>query len=1250
MKRKILSLALALIMIVSVATAIPVSAVTEVPDIIKNAADLVTGEYSGTKSLLSPNGGTATWASEGLITMDSASSYATFSFDIKTPGAYDIYVAWSGADADVYAYIGDNTDISIERKVAVKKDAATSGDDAKLVPIENKIASKVGFTTGSHKLKISATSGAIFGIKLVYAGNTELIVDASGSNTATSEGGNNFRREANEISGYYNDKTLDWADNGCMDLYNADSYADYQMYIPVAGMYRIYSAAGSTSSNSIVEFSYNDVTMSSALVNTGANKVLAEVEIAEIELPAGLISFRLKNTTAARQFHYNLRFEYFYPNTTSPTVSALTSTKLSNENWSVPCTATTNNTGWASSSGLKQAGSYWNGFSNTFTIAESGHYDVILAYGTKNSDAQAEVAFNKTSNSADVQTSPPDSVDLQASPPATGSNAVVGEATLGTVYLNAGENTVETWLKAGDSSSQFAFAYYGLKLIPNFRTPEAAVDLSGTILLNKDKTMYLNTTNAEVTTSTDYGDDYVILKGGNTLYDEGGYYLTQPVNVKEIGYYGVTISYARSTTTDLWAVEVMATSTGKFTSRQLAPTGSIETYKSASLGYIYLEAGSQEIRIKGVGKGTGYVASVTFTKDVFTEDLAADVTTIATGAGNLVDQNNVYTKANSAYDYTSFLRGAKSYVTVGIYTDHAGKYDLSMTYRTYTTYGHVKVWVNGVMEHAPSLKPKAVAEYYIDTITLKKGFNEIKIQGSDVSSEIQNIVLARKDSEPTSLAIENAEGERMPYTVAAGITAYASATISKTQDSPETYILAIAQYSTDPNIMEKAEITEIDMSEEALNSTKKVRLPLEMTGSGGHVKAFLWDGVTYEPLLAAESYEDKVDDIFPPEFVKSLLSETEVEYVQAESLTDENGNAYTGYELHNASYDIDGIFYNGSSYDGKVFAYIGIPKNASENNKVPAVVLVHGGGGTAFRKWVKLWNDRGYAAIAMDLNRKLPQPNTDTIAAPISTVHPYAGEAWTSTWGSDASCAMYNQAIDIIKAHTLISNHPYVDETKTAIMGISWGGVRTNIVIGLDDRFEVAVPVYGTGYLDKSHTYFGREVTFGEESIYMDPANFAAKAKMPVLMICSDTDVNFSINTNSLTASVIPDSRLSIKHEWAHSHPAPMQEEQIYDFINEVLEDGEADDIAITSSTAKENTLSAKILIPEERSIASATMYYLSGGMDYGGTQVWTSVDTYQYSDGILTFQLPDEAKYCYASVTDDRGHIISTKYMRIEK
>ena len=71
---------------------------------------------------------------------------------------------------------------------------------------------------------------------------------------------------------------------------------------------------------------------------------------------------------------------------------------------------------------------------------------------------------------------------------------------------------------------------------------------------------------------------------------------------------------------------------------------------------------------------------------------------------------------------------------------------------------------------------------------------------------------------------------------------------------------------------------------------------------------------------------------------------------------------------------VKAIFFEGIPYQGKptkVFAYYGMPE-VKEGTKVPGVVLIHGGGGTAFANWVKLWNDRGYAAIAMDLCGCLP--------------------------------------------------------------------------------------------------------------------------------------------------------------------------------------------------------------------------------------------------------------------------------------
>ena len=62
------------------------------------------------------------------------------------------------------------------------------------------------------------------------------------------------------------------------------------------------------------------------------------------------------------------------------------------------------------------------------------------------------------------------------------------------------------------------------------------------------------------------------------------------------------------------------------------------------------------------------------------------------------------------------------------------------------------------------------------------------------------------------------------------------------------------------------------------------------------------------------------------------------------------------------------LFYDGLPWKGRptrVFAYYGAPAQPA-GTRVPAMVLVHGGGGTAFDSWIRLWNSRGYAAIAMD--------------------------------------------------------------------------------------------------------------------------------------------------------------------------------------------------------------------------------------------------------------------------------------------
>ena len=81
------------------------------------------------------------------------------------------------------------------------------------------------------------------------------------------------------------------------------------------------------------------------------------------------------------------------------------------------------------------------------------------------------------------------------------------------------------------------------------------------------------------------------------------------------------------------------------------------------------------------------------------------------------------------------------------------------------------------------------------------------------------------------------------------------------------------------------------------------------------------------------------------------------------------------FEWQDRSGEVHSLLYEAEPYQGKttkVFAYyaspatLGVGKTSGE--RFPGMVLVHGGGGHAFKRWVELYARRGYAAIAMDLD------------------------------------------------------------------------------------------------------------------------------------------------------------------------------------------------------------------------------------------------------------------------------------------
>ena len=174
------------------------------------------------------------------------------------------------------------------------------------------------------------------------------------------------------------------------------------------------------------------------------------------------------------------------------------------------------------------------------------------------------------------------------------------------------------------------------------------------------------------------------------------------------------------------------------------------------------------------------------------------------------------------------------------------------------------------------------------------------------------------------------------------------------------------------------------------------------------------------------------------------------------------------------------IFFDALEYEGRAtraYALVCIPAGASPETPVPGIVLVHGGGGSAFQEWVDLWAERGYAAISIAVEGQTDarEPREDGRGAWLR--HEWAGPSRVGIYGDMAKPLadqwMYHAVADTVLANSLLRSVPAVNAGKVGVMGISWGGVVTSTVIGIDSRFAFAIPTYGCGHKFDSANQYG---------------------------------------------------------------------------------------------------------------------------------------------------------------------------------
>ena len=351
------------------------------------------------------------------------------------------------------------------------------------------------------------------------------------------------------------------------------------------------------------------------------------------------------------------------------------------------------------------------------------------------------------------------------------------------------------------------------------------------------------------------------------------------------------------------------------------------------------------------------------------------------------------------------------------------------------------------------------------------------------------------------------------------------------------------------------------------------------------------------------------------------------------------------------------LFYAGPVYKGnptRVFAYYGVPPlvegTERGDRKLPAMVLIHGGGGTAFDGWVKLWNSRGYAAIAMDLCG----------CVPVGTYGNWQRHETGGPPGWDASFGQLDDPIEdqwtfhavsaVALAHSLIRSYPEIDADRIGVTGISWGGYLTCIVAGVDQRFKFAAPVYGCGFLGENSAWLPAFEKLGKEKADLwlkrwDPSAYLGHVRMPMLWVNGTNDFAYPMDSWK-RSTLLPQSprTLCLRIRMPHGHGAAGENpEEIHVFANSLLKHGQPL-AAITEQGHASDSAWAKF--KSEFPIVRAELCLTRQSGKWQDREWETRPAEVDASSSTVTASVPTDARVFYLNLFDNRDCVVSTEHV----
>lgn len=244
----------------------------------------------------------------------------------------------------------------------------------------------------------------------------------------------------------------------------------------------------------------------------------------------------------------------------------------------------------------------------------------------------------------------------------------------------------------------------------------------------------------------------------------------------------------------------------------------------------------------------------------------------------------------------------------------------------------------------------------------------------------------------------------------------------------------------------------------------------------------------------------------------------------------------------------------------EVHAVLARPAGSPESGGAgsPGVLLLHGGGGRAFPEWARVWAERGYAALALDLGAP------DAVAGslpPARLDHDDIFDAVELGLERTWICQAIEACVDAI---SLLRHLPGVDASAVAVHGISWGGYLTALLAAVDPRVRCAINVYAAGHLARNSTWRPllqelRPATAARWTEAFDLSRHVHRISVPTLWVTGTNDPCYPLDSFDATVALVPVPVVTrIVPGLEHGHEAAWAVPEPHVFANSVLRGGPA--------------------------------------------------------------------------------------------